>query len=108
VHGEYRFSPLPMPAPADAAATGGRLSGVDMCNYMESFADKFLKGKLRYETEVLNVSRDGATSTWLVKVKILKTGTLETLKYSRIVLCTGVRPIYIYRSIIEILSITGM
>ncbi|TFY51937.1 hypothetical protein EVJ58_g10296 [Rhodofomes roseus] len=38
VHGEFRFSPLPMPPPADAAATGGRLSGEDMRLYMETFA----------------------------------------------------------------------
>jgi len=81
---------MPMPPPADAAATGGRLSGMDMCNYMESFSDTYLKGNFRFETEVVNIRQDDMTSTWLVKVKNLKTGIEEVLKYTRLVLCTGV------------------
>ncbi|KIJ54017.1 hypothetical protein M422DRAFT_201119 [Sphaerobolus stellatus SS14] len=89
VHGEFRFSPLPMPPPSDAAKTGGRLSGEDMCNYMESFSDRFLKGRFRLQTEVLNIRRDDASGMWVVKVKNLQDNAEETLRYSKIILCTG-------------------
>lgn len=88
VYGEFRFSKLPMPPPVDERETGGRLSGEDMCNYLESFSDKYLQGKFRFNTEVVNIKREA--SQWLVKVQHRRTGQEKTLNYSRIILCTGV------------------
>ena len=78
-----------MPPPLKAAETGGRLSGDDMCAYMQDFADKFLEGKIKFGTEVTNICRS-EDGTWLVNVVHLRNGAQETLKFSRIVLCTGV------------------
>ena len=87
VHGEYRLSPLEMPPPAN----GERLSGFDLCNYMEKFADKFLVGraKFHFQTEVLDIERDGH-GKWNVAVEDLPTKSLRTLTFSRIILATGV------------------
>lgn len=85
VYGEYRFSPLPMPLPTEAAKTGGRLSGEGMSAYFERFADTYLRGKIKFETEVVNIRRVGERS-WIVD-----TSDGQELSYSRIVLCTGVR-----------------
>ncbi|KAF8990833.1 hypothetical protein BDQ17DRAFT_1433507 [Cyathus striatus] len=40
--------------------TGGLITGVDMCNYMETFAEKYIndKTKIHFEKEVLNIHRD--------------------------------------------------
>ncbi|KAL4071251.1 hypothetical protein V8B97DRAFT_1871036 [Scleroderma yunnanense] len=86
VHGEFCFSPLPMPTPQ--VSMGKRLSGEDMCAYMENFANTFLPGKIRFETEILDICRaDG--SGWEVEVQDLKTDVKQVLTYARIVLCTG-------------------
>ncbi|KAH7883153.1 FAD/NAD-P-binding domain-containing protein [Phlebopus sp. FC_14] len=89
VHGEFRFSPMPMPAPTLRDATGNRLSGDDMREYMEKFADTYLPGKIRFQTEILDIRRDEHGSGWLVEIRDLKTSTREILSYARIVLCTG-------------------
>ncbi|KAI0034738.1 FAD/NAD-P-binding domain-containing protein [Vararia minispora EC-137] len=88
VHGEFRFSCLPMPPPKDATVTGGRLSGEDMCAYAETFVDKFLSGRMRYKTLVTRVRRveEGG---WLLDVKDLKTGEIHELRYTKLALCTG-------------------
>ena len=44
VHGEFRFSPLPMPPPRNASSTGGRLSGEDMQRYMPAGAGPSSRG----------------------------------------------------------------
>ncbi|KAF8524988.1 hypothetical protein JB92DRAFT_2877960 [Gautieria morchelliformis] len=80
---------LQMPPPADSARSGARLSGLDMCSYMDAFAHKYLKGKIRFETEVLNVKRVPDASFWRLTVEDKKTGIREVLNFSRIVLCTG-------------------
>ncbi|RDB24143.1 Dimethylaniline monooxygenase [N-oxide-forming] 2 [Hypsizygus marmoreus] len=90
VHGEYRFSALPMPLPAHAAETGGRLSGDDMCKYMETFAETYLHGRIRYGTEVLSVRRSPRAGTWLVTVQSVGgDGGREVLEFARVVVCTG-------------------
>ncbi|KAK7042606.1 FAD/NAD-P-binding domain-containing protein [Favolaschia claudopus] len=90
VHGEFRFSPLKMAAPPDSATTGGRLTGHDMQNYMQEFADKFLKDKIIFDTEVLRVHReDGEENPWTVSVRNLNTNSSQTLRFSKMVLCTG-------------------
>ncbi|KAF8802217.1 FAD/NAD(P)-binding domain-containing protein [Phlegmacium glaucopus] len=90
VHGEYRFSALEMPPPDSAAERGDRLSGLEMCNYMERFTEEFLIGKAKFhlETEVLNIERDG-NGKWNVAVEDLPTKSLRTLTFSRIILATG-------------------
>ena len=80
-------------------STGSHLSGEDMCAYMEKFADTFLSGKIRFETEILEIRRAGG-SGWEVEVQDLRTGVKEVLTYARIVLCTGVGPISIQMSIL--------
>ena len=91
VHGEFRFSPLPMPPPMLKGKTGNRLCGEDMSDYMGKFADTFLAGKIRFETEILDIRRGRDSSGWEVEVLDLKTSNKEVLSYARIVLCTGVR-----------------
>ena len=88
VHGEFTYSCLPMPPPKDSEETGGRLSGEDMTLYVESFAERFLSDRIRYRTEVLNISR-GPDSRWNVKINDSQSGHLEDLQFDRIVLCTG-------------------
>lgn len=78
-----------MPLPQGSAELGGRLSGNDLRDYMQTFSDKFLKGKIRFSTEVDKVQRNG-TGTWLVSTTSKLDGTREVLKFARIVLCTGV------------------
>ncbi|KIK69190.1 hypothetical protein GYMLUDRAFT_67862 [Collybiopsis luxurians FD-317 M1] len=90
VHGEFRFSPMPMPPPDNPST--GRLTGRDMCAYMEHFANKFLTDKVRYNTEVKKVYRpSGEKKGWLVDVHSLQGGSelTETLHFARLVLCTG-------------------
>ena len=93
LHGEYCFSSLSMPLPKDSAKTGGRLSGEDLCNYMETFAETFLKDKIKFEVEVLNIRRSPSGS-WNVKIKDKHEGTITVLEYSRIVLCSGVSTLF--------------
>ncbi|EKM52447.1 uncharacterized protein PHACADRAFT_211704 [Phanerochaete carnosa HHB-10118-sp] len=96
VHGEFRFSHQPMPAPTNSEETGGRLSGDDMRKYMESFAERFLKGRIRYNMDVLRISRhapskDGASTTkgWTIDVMDRKTESQFQLDYDKVVLCSG-------------------
>ncbi|KAJ3575500.1 hypothetical protein NP233_g1053 [Leucocoprinus birnbaumii] len=90
VHGEYRFSSMEMPPPSDAASTGGRLSGLDLCNYMESYYENFLKGKANFSfnTEVLDLSRQ-EDGKWLVQTENTQTHTRDNLSFFRIILATG-------------------
>ena len=92
VHGEYRFSSLEMPPPESGEETGGHITGLGMCGYMETFHSKFLKDRatFKFETEILNVKR-GGKSSWQVNVQDLRTNKVEVLNFARIVLCTGVR-----------------
>lgn len=68
---------------------GGRLSGEDMHQYMQEFSEKFLNGKIRFDTEVNKIRRD-STGLWLLDTINKSTGSQEILRFSRIVLCTGV------------------
>ena len=80
-----------MPPPENAATGDGRLRGLDICNYMEKFTDKFLvgKAKFQFETEVLNIERD-ENGNWNVAVEDLATRSSRILTFSRIILATGV------------------
>lgn len=92
VHGEFRFSQLPMPPPSDAKATGGRLRGEDLRDYFASFANLFLKGKIQYNTEVLRVQKTVTfgESFWRVTVKSQVDEETRELVFDKFVLCTGV------------------
>jgi dimethylaniline monooxygenase (N-oxide forming) len=80
-----------MRAPDDSIKTGGRLSGDDVRQYLEDFAERFLKGKIHFETEVLNIRRRDRGRGWKVLVRDRRTGGAEKVSYfSRIILCTGV------------------
>ena len=82
---------MPMRAPDNSVKTGGRLSGEDVRQYMEDFTERFLKGKIRFETEVLNIRRGDHGRGWKVLVRDGVAGGIETVSYySRIILCTGV------------------
>lgn len=91
VHGEYRFSAMVMPPPSETAVTGGRLSGLDLCNYMEKYYDNFLKGKvtLCFNTEVLDISRQEDDGKWLVRTENTRTHAKNNPQFSRIILATG-------------------
>ena len=80
-----------MRPPDNSVKTGGRLSGEDVRQYAEDFAEKFLKGKIRFETEVLSIRRGDHGRGWRVLVRDGRMGGAErVLHYSRIILCTGV------------------
>ncbi|KAI0044474.1 FAD/NAD-P-binding domain-containing protein [Auriscalpium vulgare] len=85
LHGEFSFSCFPM----SPESRGGRLSGHDLKWYMRKFGEKYLEGKFRFNTEVLNVRRDSSGEGWRVQVRDAVSGLSETLRYARIVLCTG-------------------
>ncbi|EIM86307.1 FAD/NAD-P-binding domain-containing protein [Stereum hirsutum FP-91666 SS1] len=89
VHGEYRFSSLPMPPPSKAES--GRLTGEDLSNYLESFTTRFLAGKIRYGTEVLDVRHNQTrdTSAWKIRVRDLVKSTEEDIFFDKTVLCSG-------------------
>ncbi|KAF8801867.1 FAD/NAD(P)-binding domain-containing protein [Phlegmacium glaucopus] len=91
VHGEYRFSSMHMPPPQDSTIDNGhRLSGIDLCDYMENFAENFLIGtaKFKMETEVLNIERD-EKGKWKITIEDLLDGSFSILTFSRIILATG-------------------
>lgn len=82
-----------MPPPQDSNIDNGeRLSGMDICNYMENFTKKFLDGKAKFlmETEVLNIKRD-EKGKWKITAEDLRHGSSRVLIFSRIILATGVR-----------------
>jgi dimethylaniline monooxygenase (N-oxide forming) len=81
---------MPMRKPDSSVKSGGRLSGKDVRQYMEGFAEQFLKGKIRFETEVLNLSRGDHGRGWNVLVHDKRMDTEKICYYSRIILCTGV------------------
>ncbi|KAF9523127.1 hypothetical protein CPB83DRAFT_799685 [Crepidotus variabilis] len=94
VHGEYRFSDLAMPQPIGSSELGGRLSGIDMCRYMENFSRTFLEGKARIlvETEVLNIQHIKG-SGWEVQTNSVNSdacfSSLQTMRCAKLVLATG-------------------
>lgn len=64
---------------------------------MEEFSKRFLEGRIRYRTEVLNIKPlpkvpcdELGSRIWSVSVEDLTTHQRKTLEYDKIVLCTGV------------------
>ncbi|KAJ6569445.1 FAD/NAD-P-binding domain-containing protein [Mycena capillaripes] len=89
VHGEFRFSAHEMSTPPDSSTTGGRLTGQDMRQYMQEFADRFLPGKIMFDNEILNIRREEDSSSWIISVQNRTTGASQSLHFSKVVLCTG-------------------
>lgn len=83
---------MPMPPPEDSEETGGHITGLGMCKYMETFYTTFLKNKVKFafETEITSVRRIQKES-WEVKIKDLQSQVIKVLSFARIVLATGVR-----------------
>ncbi|KAJ3017760.1 hypothetical protein NUW54_g508 [Trametes sanguinea] len=78
---------LKMPTPW---FTGGdRLSGYDMNKYFETFASRFLEGKIQFNLHVHNIRRPTSGQGWLLDISDLKSGIQETREYARLVMCTG-------------------
>ncbi|TDL14979.1 FAD/NAD-P-binding domain-containing protein, partial [Rickenella mellea] len=88
VYGTFSFSALPMAPPKDSEGTGGRLTGEDMRVYMETYADKFLSGRIQYNTDVRHLHRED-DGKWILKTVDLKTQFEKDLIYDKVVLCTG-------------------
>ena len=66
----------------------------------ELFAETFLKGRIRYDTQVLNICRrndrqrpDAAEqkASWVITAKNVPTGNVEELCFDIVILSTGVR-----------------
>lgn len=79
-----------MPPPLKAES--GRLTGEDLSDYLELFAARFLAGRIRYRTEVLNIRRnqDATSRPWQIRVQDLTKSTEEEIFFDKIVLCSGV------------------
>ncbi|TFK60202.1 FAD/NAD(P)-binding domain-containing protein [Pluteus cervinus] len=88
VHGQFNFSPLPMPA---GARYDERLTGDEISAYMEVFAQMYVKDKIQFGVEVLNLRHviEGEKSQWVVKMLHKKTGLQEEKVFRRVVLCSG-------------------
>ncbi|TCD66639.1 hypothetical protein EIP91_001106 [Steccherinum ochraceum] len=79
VHGEYRFSSLPMPPPTNIS---GRLTGENLRSYFQTFADRFLAGKIRFNTEVESIRR-GKDGGWEVAALNLDTKETSTVHFDK-------------------------
>lgn len=88
---------MEMPQHSGRKPGENRLSAEDMLFYMEKFAETHLKGRITYNTEVLNIRRPSppysvTPPNWIVKVK--DSAGVRDLGFDRIVLCTGVSLFY--------------
>jgi cation diffusion facilitator CzcD-associated flavoprotein CzcO len=80
-----------MSLPANSKVTGGRLDGATMNAYMESFAETFLNGRIRFNVEITKAVRDNSgVGGWTVYIQDKISGDEEKLRYDKIVVCTGV------------------
>ncbi|KAH7924190.1 FAD/NAD(P)-binding domain-containing protein [Leucogyrophana mollusca] len=85
VNGEYQFSALPM-----RPLSKERPSGTEMCQYMGEFAHRFLEGKIRFNTQVLNIRRNGlGLHGWIIAARNTINGGEEQRSYDAVVLCSG-------------------
>ncbi|KAI0677680.1 FAD/NAD(P)-binding domain-containing protein [Trametes maxima] len=89
VYGEYRLSPLEMPAPLGTGPLRGRLSGQEVSEYLENFASRFLRGKIQFSKEVQRIRRHPSGEGWQIDLLDVRDGHMETRTYGRVVLCTG-------------------
>ncbi|KAF5366762.1 hypothetical protein D9758_006503 [Tetrapyrgos nigripes] len=94
IYGDYRFSCLDMPQHPARGPGDQRLSAEDMHFYMKKFAETFLRDRISYNTEVLNVRRprppfSSDPPNWIVTCQDNQTGETIERGFDRIVLCTG-------------------
>ncbi|KAJ3796856.1 FAD/NAD(P)-binding domain-containing protein [Lentinula aff. detonsa] len=94
LYGDYRFSSMEMPRHPSRDPKTTRLSAEDMQFYFEKFTETYLRDRISFETEVLNIRRpqppfDSDPPNWIVKYR--KRGRREVREkgFHRIVLCTG-------------------
>lgn len=87
---------MKMERPPDAQQTGGLLTGNIMSNYMRDFSQEFIQDRVRFNSEVIRIRR-GEKSPWIVTVEDVATNVREDLKFSRIVLCTGVSIVVLWQ-----------
>lgn len=85
---------MEMKAPPESSKTGGRLTGELMTEYMESFAERFVRDRITYSTEVMEIRRGDGSHGWIIKSRNLNTNIVQEDHYSKIVLCTGVRKVF--------------
>ena len=104
VNGEYCFSCLEK-TPADPRTPN--LSGFDMCAYMTRFAEKFLQGKIVYNTEVRRIRRGQGGRGWELEVSSKTTGEDRVVRCARLVLCSGVCTVIIARIPCYLLNATN-
>lgn len=65
-----------------------------MRQYMQSFADRNLKNKITFDTEVLKISRQSRLTegqNWYISVVNKLNGESRDIRCDRIVMCSGVR-----------------
>jgi len=90
-----------MPPPRDDKGARIQPTGAQVSQYMEDYYDKFLSGGningspiVRFQREVVSVGRGPNCTGWTVCVRDVSTGdengSVETLYFPRIILCTGV------------------
>lgn len=73
-----------------STAPGKRITGQDMQTYMESFAHQFLSRCIRYNEEVCRICYEADKDLpWAVHIQNKCSGERNTIRYARIVLCTG-------------------
>jgi dimethylaniline monooxygenase (N-oxide forming) len=77
-----------MPIPQNHKESGGRLTGEDMQNYFELFAERFLQRRILFDTLIENISY--ANGGWDLKAVDLQTKKHSILHFDKIVLCSGV------------------
>ncbi|KAF9074343.1 FAD/NAD(P)-binding domain-containing protein [Rhodocollybia butyracea] len=92
--GDYRFSSLEMPKHPSRDPKRARLSAEDMQFYFEKFADTYLRDRISYETEVVNIARpkppfDSDPPNWVVSYLSKGADQVDRMGFHRIVLCTG-------------------
>lgn len=96
LYGDYRFSSMEMPRHPSRDPKNNRLSAEDMQFYFEKFTETYLRDRISYETEVLNIRRpqppfDSDPPNWIVKYRKKGSKGTREMGFHRIILCTGVR-----------------
>ena len=69
-----------------------------MMQYMEAFASKFLEGRIQFNVQIQNVRRHPSGEGWLLDVQDLRSMAKETKEYARMVVCSGVRPLFVIQN----------